>query len=178
MIKGLTLAQPWALKFEIGALVENRDWSPPKNAIGQYLALHGGKSKTFRAIEQDLCFILGDAIKSPEREWLSFPDWLIEHLIWFKGKNDKNVLARDIQIEGVFAVAKLERVVTSKDELPEDQKKWFFGRYGWVFSDYVSLGLPVPCRGALGLWDLDDEILKQVRSEYVVSRENHELSLK
>mgnify|MGYP000390794462 FL=1 len=36
---------------------------------------------------------------------------------------------------------------------------WFFGPVGWRLSDPVSLAVPVPCRGAQGLWRVPTDAL-------------------
>lgn len=52
------------------------------------------------------------------------------------------------QYGAVIAVARLKAVVK------QSPSPWFFGPFGWVLSDVVALPVPVPCRGALGLWQL------------------------
>lgn len=38
--------------------------------------------------------------------------------------------------------------------------KWFFGPIGWVLYDVEKLVKPVPCRGALGLWDAPEDVYR------------------
>lgn len=168
MLKALTLAQPWALKFEIGALVENRDWQPSAEHFGRVIALHGGKSKSYNAIKQDLDFVLE---KLDEQ---IAPEWLLNQIRWRNEHKDNAVFARDVQVEGIFGLARLNRVVTSRDELDSDQAPWFFGRFGWVFSSYFSFDNPVPCVGSLGLWDVGANTLELVKEEFASSKRNKE----
>ena len=163
-MKALTVAQPFPLKFEVGSLVENRNWLPPENIIGQYIALHGGKSKSFSKIEDNLEFILRYIFEA------EMPVWLSDQIDWHNEHDDDAIFARDIQLEGIFAVAKLERVVTSQTELPSDQAYWFFGRYGWVFSDYTSFAHPIPCGGQLGLWNLEDIVIQEVKEKFKLAK--------
>lgn len=44
-IMGLTVMQPWAAAIVHGPKrIENRDWRPPAGMIGNYIAIHAGKS--------------------------------------------------------------------------------------------------------------------------------------
>jgi hypothetical protein len=36
------------------------------------------------------------------------------------------------------------------------------GRYGWIFSDVRRLWQPVECNGARGLWNVPEELEKQI----------------
>lgn len=40
----------------------------------------------------------------------------------------------------------------------ETNDKWFFGPYGWILEDVTKLRKPIPCRGALSLWQVPDDI--------------------
>lgn len=40
---------------------------------------------------------------------------------------------------------------------------WFCGPYGWVLQDVRALSVPVPCRGAQGLWNLPPDVERRVR---------------
>lgn len=57
----------------------------------------------------------------------------------------------------VVATARLERVVISQRQLPEDQRRWWVGPYGWVLEDVLAIE-PVRCRGFQGLWELPPAI--------------------
>jgi len=34
-----------------------------------------------------------------------------------------------------------------------NKDKWFFGPIGWVFADIYKFKSPIPCKGALNLWE-------------------------
>ncbi|HVW78536.1 MAG TPA: ASCH domain-containing protein [Alloacidobacterium sp.] len=36
---------------------------------------------------------------------------------------------------------------------------WFFGRYGFVLANPVAFKTPIPCKGALGFFDVPDELI-------------------
>ena len=43
-MKAITLHQPWASLIAVGAkTIETRSWAPPKNLIGERIAIHAGK---------------------------------------------------------------------------------------------------------------------------------------
>jgi hypothetical protein len=49
------------------------------------------------------------------------------------------------------------------DCVKDSMSPWFFGTYGFVLRNPVSLTTPVPCRGALGFWDIPADVLSQMR---------------
>jgi len=59
----------------------------------------------------------------------------------------------------VVGVAVLDSVVTESDN------QWFQGHFGWVLRDVVVLPMPVPCRGALKLWTLPEDVQIEVLSQ-------------
>jgi hypothetical protein len=59
----------------------------------------------------------------------------------------------------VVAVVRYAGVVTESNDV------WFFGPYGWVLKDAVAMQRPVPCKGAMGLWDLPWNVEAEVRSQ-------------
>lgn len=48
-----------------------------------------------------------------------------------------------------------------------DQRRWLFGRYGYVFVDVVALPTPVPCRGYQGFWTLPADVETAVRLQLI-----------
>lgn len=63
----------------------------------------------------------------------------------------------EIPIGCVVAVARLERVICSKGDVPADQRLWWNGPIGWLLADVQAIE-PIPCRGAQGLWELPAEV--------------------
>jgi hypothetical protein len=43
---------------------------------------------------------------------------------------------------------------------------WFVGEYGFVLQDEVAFANPLPCRGALGFWDVPTDLATRAREEY------------
>lgn len=148
-VRGLSLTRPWPWAFLNGPFpkrIENRSWKPSHSVMAIYhVALHAAKSWD----EDDREFIEdATGIAVPPR--------------------DQHVHS------AIFAVCRIPRYVDENDAyttLEEAQQFWFFGPFGWVISDFVSLIAPVPCKGALGLWSFDDKPteLAELRRVYALS---------
>lgn len=128
----LTIKQPWAWAIARGLkVIENRDWKPTARAMGQWVAIHAGKSFDRKGWDEFAQIMA--SIHQPQ------PD------------------SADFQYGAVIAVARLHEVVAQSDD------PWFSGEFGWVLTDIQALPEPVPCRGALGLWQLPAEVESAVR---------------
>jgi hypothetical protein len=66
------------------------------------------------------------------------------------------------------AVCGVARVV---DIVPSSRSKWFWRpddgsiNYGWVLTGARALKKPIPCKGALGLWDVPPKIVRQIQQQ-------------
>jgi len=139
-VKALSLSQPWLwamLDPVADKGIENRDWMPPIEMIGQRIALHAAKS---------------------------FDDDALP-MLWEAGFK----LPGEYQKSAIIGVATIDRVVTEDRTLPEPQKRWFFGKCGWVLTDRRPLPRPIPWDGALGLWTvpplIEGEIVRQIEGD-------------
>ncbi|MEB3191138.1 MAG: hypothetical protein VKL42_12425 [Snowella sp.] len=43
-----------------------------------------------------------------------------------------------------------------------------FGQYHWVISEAVKIDKPIPCRGNLGLWRVDENLIQSVNTKIFV----------
>lgn len=138
----LSFSQPWLWTIlHAGKRVENRNWAPPIGMINQQIALHAAKSFDDDAIG----FMLRLGIDNfPARQAL-YPHSLI------------------------LGVATIDRIVTEPTRLADDQKRWFFGPYGWVLSDVIVLPTPVPQKGAQGLRGLADDVAEAVAAQLEIA---------
>lgn len=129
-MRALTVLQPWAWAIAAGfKRVENRDWMPGRwIARGTRIAIHAGK-------------------RAPELADLRFVERRVPAEAW-RGSATQRVAG------AVVAVAKVANVVEAAKDLPEDQRPWFVGRFGWVLEDVRRLAVPVACRGQQRLWTL------------------------
>jgi hypothetical protein len=160
-VKALSLLQPWASLVAWGEKwIETRSW---RASYSGPLAIHASK----RFAREDIEMCLDD-----------------ERFKRAIGKHAK-ILA-DLPLGSIIAVARLDFVgpienhgpdgwhIDRHDErgryighrLVSDQERAFGnydeGRFGWVFTSVARLPEPIPCRGALGLWDVPPEIEAEV----------------
>ena len=138
-MKALTLYASWAHAIaHYSKRVENRTWHPPRPLIGQRFAIHAGAK-----LDEDGL----DAIDMIE---------------------DASVVAKDVPRSAIVATARLVRSVEfdglliPKDADPAVLSDWWAGPVGWVLDDVQALPTPVPCKGALGLWDVPAEIAAKI----------------
>ena len=144
----LTVWQPWAWAIAEGhKLVENRDWPPPRTVpMGTDIAIHAAVRKVDPL----------DVADVRQGVFRSRGDRRLEN--WQVPEAESPLFIRG----GLVAVARLDAVVTSKAGLPHQQRGWFFGSYGWVFSNVRKLSTPIPLRGMQGLWSVPGSELFQV----------------
>lgn len=134
-MRALTLYRPWAWSIVHGPKrIENRPWKPWPSVIGQRIALHAGKRYDKK----------GEA-------------FIMEQLAAVGG------LPVDAEDEGIVGVATVRGFVSNPAEIQDvDQVEWFFGPFGWVLEDVRAVE-PIPCSGALGLWQLPAAVEAEVR---------------
>jgi hypothetical protein len=168
-VRGVTLTQPWATLVAIGAKrIETRSWQTAYRGLvaihaGQGLKPVGGKRGLY-----ELCDT--EPFRAVLRRWNSTIGGAF-HTI-------DNVHR---QRGAIIAVARL--VDCRKTQLLEgvtvfegghewrltDQERAFGdytpGRYAWLLADVQPLAVPVPCRGALGLWTVPEAVKEAVRRQ-------------
>lgn len=151
-MRALTLWRPWdtAILY-LGKPVENREWGPPSNLIGQRIALHSGK----KFDEEGACTIvkLCHAAQFP-------PPAFVEACLDRAEKLDSVILG----------TVRIARVLERRQQHfgapdPLATSPWFFGSFGWVCEDVIAFPEPVPCKGAQGLWTLPPDVEARVRDQ-------------
>lgn len=136
-MKALTLWQPWAWAMACGLKrIENRIWEPPASMLGQRFALHAG------------------------RKWHEPSNTALWELLDY---DDPHPPRQDEAVHGaIVATTRLVAVVTNADAAARigggDQRRWFFGPYGWVVEDTRELDEPIYCRGLQRLWPIPAEL--------------------
>lgn len=155
-MRSLTLTQPWCGLVASGIKrVENR----PRHMIkredfGVPFALHASREidDAVYARILDLAPELGALSRRGDTEILTVP---ADVAAWFK-------LSRITS--AVIAVATIDSVLDpvahgiGTAELPDDQRRWFFGPIGYVLRDVRVLDTPVYCRGWQGFWRLTPDV--------------------
>jgi hypothetical protein len=136
-MRALSFSQPWLWAvLYAGKHIENRTWAPPVEMIGKSIALHAAKSWDGDGISY-LCNL---GIEHPGRRDL-YPSSCI------------------------VGVATIDYVRTSAEGFPEDQRKWFFGPFGWYLSNIRILPVTVPATGKLGLWHVSEADLPAIHAQ-------------
>lgn len=82
---------------------------------------------------------------------------------WIQGRFGL-IVPNDTPSGAIVGVVRLVDVVTESDN------PWFAGPFGWRLARKVAIE-PVPCRGALKLWELPDDVLEQVRANWKAARQ-------
>jgi hypothetical protein len=142
-VYGLTLLQPWPYAITtLGKRVENRGWTPPSWLMGKWFGLHGSVYPNGRKLQE----ALGDHEVLCRRYGCTVP---VEDFA-------------TIAIHGVFALARVDKVLTGKDA---GLSKWFSGPYGWRICELIVLPDPVPCKGAQRLWEISDLVMGKIRRQ-------------
>jgi hypothetical protein len=153
-MKALSLTQPWATLIAIGAKrIETRSWATPYRGI---LAIHAATAMPPDCRE----FAYAD----PAGKVLTDAGILLG--------GDCAALPRG----AIVAVAHLVQVWPTRGfwdrnsvrDLPpatheEDFGDYAEGRYGWLLTDVVPLSTPIPCKGALGVWEVPLDVEAQIR---------------
>jgi hypothetical protein len=136
-MKALSLTQPWATLVATGAkLIETRGWYSRHRGP---LAIHA--SKSFPAEARALC------LREP----------------FFSALARAGFHADTLPLGAVVAIANLSDVVpiTEHNSPPEPERSFgnysVPGRFAFVLETITPLPTPIPARGALSLWEWDEE---------------------
>ena len=146
-MKALSLTQPWASLVAVGAKrIETRSWGTGYRGL---LAIHASKAMPREC--RDLC------LTEP------FASTLRSHDLWgaADGELPRGSL---VAIAWLFTVKEIDPVSFAawfRD--PGNARELAFGnyetgRFAWALTDVRALPEPIPCRGALGLWEVPAEI--------------------
>jgi len=127
-MKALSIKQPWLWAItDLDKRIENRSWNPPEWIIGKTIALHASKRDD---IEGGL-FINNISGKLPPH---NLP---------------RGAIVATCRIVGWIDMRNKGSCIGGS--LLDDP--WFFGPIGWILDDIYKLYKPIPCNGALGLWE-------------------------
>jgi hypothetical protein len=134
MMKALSLRQPWLwVIFNLGKRVENRKWRT--HYRGRVL-LHAAQGMTRQEHQDVVTFCERVQRNSGRKAFL--PPWEVPR--------------------GAIVGA-----ATIVDCVKQCGSPWFFGPFGFVLDNVTQFGEPIPCKGALGLWNVSDELERKVR---------------
>lgn len=141
-MRAITVRQPWAsLIAEGNKEFETRGYRPRSVKVGERLAIHAGAS-------------LADLHRVG-----SYP--FVKHCL-----PPTLPLGRIIATAVLFDVVRCDWDFRSPLSLFEEKAGDFSdGRFAWQLTDVRPLSVPVPCRGALGLWLVPDDIAARIEGD-------------
>lgn len=144
-IKGITLSQPYAsLVAQASKRIETRGYSTPYRGL---LAIHAAKMVPDWAREKMQLRAFRDALAP----------------LGCASAEDLDALPRG-DIVAIVRLADIFSVDDRDPRLPEfGTPVWEFGdysrgRYAWVLEDLEPLAVPLPCSGALSIWDCEVDV--------------------
>lgn len=130
----LSVQQPWPWLIFYGAKdIENRTWAPPPGLVGQRFAIHASKRRQPLEPLDIMADVMGWGV---EEFWEPKIPQLAELPL--------GVLLGTVRLAGV----------TRDGRVGDRKSKWFSGPFGWMIPDPKPLAEPIPCRGSLGLWEV------------------------
>jgi activating signal cointegrator 1 len=164
-MKGLSLTQPWASLVAVGAKrIETRSWATKHRGT---VAIHA--AKTFPASARANCS-LQPFLRELTRAGLSRPELPL------------GAIVATAQIALVFHTGDslnyqhISRTMRGPNGLTYEMtpQEYAFGdysaqRYGWVLTDVRRLPIPIPCKGALGLWEVPAAIYEAIALQMLLT---------
>lgn len=167
-MKALSLTQPWLswAILRLGKRIENRDW--PDCSYRGRLALHASKGVGTRAEFDDtvtgICMISGSdpppdiATLDERREWVPSTEL------------PRSAIVATCNLVGVIRVCDDRLQLFAPEPMrtiakTNEQRRWHFGGFALVLDDVVTLREPVPCKGALGLWNVPADVAAEVERQ-------------
>lgn len=155
-MKALSLTQPWATLIVTGAKrVETRSW-PTKHR--GWIAIHA--SKSWSASDRDFaeCQMVRDVLVKAGVRYVGPHDHGARRYRYVDGLPLGSIVGfayvedcHPTEAISRFGLSEQERAFGNYDD----------GRFGWFFREAGQLTVPVPCRGALGLWTVPDNVLTE-----------------
>lgn len=161
-MKGLSLTQPWASLIAIGAKqVETRSRRTWHRSV---LAIHAAKG--FDDDARLACWgaeIHGALDPAALVDYRSYADLLMTDPKRFASLPRGAVVA----VATVINCVPTEVLVHALSDRERAFGNYERGRWAWVLKDVRPLAQPVPCRGALGLWDVPPEVESAIDAQLV-----------
>jgi len=133
-MKALSIKQPWLYCItDLDKRIENRNWPPPRWLLGNRFALHASARMTTKLEQSAASQIAGV---------------------------DLSHLVGEMPLGAIVATARLSQYFLHPchgGRSDREVDRWSFGPYCWGMSDVQKLITPIPCKGALGLWEWEAE---------------------
>jgi hypothetical protein len=140
------LTEPWASLVAWGyKKIETRSWSTSHRGV---IAIHASKSK-------EVVSHLGDVESLFDAAGLFVPDF------WPKRAEDYP-LGKIVAVVNLFHCQRMTlELIAAQTRQEIGFGAWVPGRYALSLGDARKVETPIPCRGALGLWEVPAEVEAQ-----------------
>lgn len=136
-MKALTIKQPWAqLIVAAGKDIENRTWS---TEVRGRVAIHASAKLEPSEVEAACNFMRRFIPRFSSRIFSAAAE-----------KYPVGAIVGTVEIVGC---------------LRQSPSPWFTGPYGFVLVKPIRLLKPIPCRGALGFWELTPELVARIEEQ-------------
>ena len=106
------------------------------------------------------------------RSWQrTFRGWVALHASAQPRRNalfPRGVRVPDLDALYYSAICGVARLV---DIVTKSRSKWFWHpddgsiNYGWVLANATALKTPIPCKGALGLWEVSPAVFRELKRQ-------------
>jgi hypothetical protein len=164
MMKALSLTQPWATLVAVDAKrIETRSWRTHYRGV---VAIHASKAfpRDCRQLVAREPFYHA-LLRAGSIAALPFPQRADDA--------PPPAVALALPLGAIIAVGRLVDVVPTYEfhlngrELSDHERAfgdYSSGRFAWMLAGVVRLARPVPCRGALGLWNVNASLENAVKA--------------
>lgn len=116
--------------------------------------------------------ILHEGKDIENRSWQrSFRGWLAIHAAAQPRRDVDFPRGHRVPDLGKLSYSAICGVACVVDIVTKSRSKWFWRpddgsiNYGWILEDVKGLKTPIPCKGALGLWNLPPDVLRELQSQ-------------
>lgn len=164
MTNAITLYEPFAFALAQGDLkrFETRSWQAPKHAIGRPIAIHAGKNVEMIGWLANEARYAAKLRLEVDAEMLGYRPMLY-HILSATNLTPTEFVASSIFHPGcVVALGILQECIPMTREFIAEQSPqeiefgdWQVGRYAWRINS-ISRIVPIPARGAQGVWHWQD----------------------
>ena len=150
----LSIKQPWAWLICKGFKdIENRDWRIGRNPN---YGLYKSQKANFRVeLPQRIYVHAGCRFDTWALTDFRLCSWMSDSLI--DEKTDKYL----DQLYKTWKAGAIIGEVTITGCVDKSDSPWFVGKYGFVLDDPVLYDKPITCRGMLGFWKVDPNLIKE-----------------
>jgi hypothetical protein len=149
--------QPWLWLLLKGFKdVENRDQPPWAKALGQRIALHASRGWDDDAVgfARELVSDQVANLTAAAPRGAIVGTAVLAGAVLVRPTDDTCDHLQEVRRVGDLSDDQVKRVLESK---------WTFGKWGLVYVDRRELVEPVPCRGALGYWQVPEDLVERIR---------------